>query len=160
MSYIKNNLGNNEHIIYLTGPHWMIFFPAMVSFLVFLIFFIGGHSIIHPFVLFGISAYGFLCLALFLITIFHALLGYIRYTTSEYGITNQRIVIKVGFIRRDTLEVLLKRVESIQVDQTVPGRLFNYGSITIRGTGGTHDPFDFVPAPLEFRKAAQEQVAL
>ncbi len=69
-------------------------------------------------------------------------------------------MVKVGFIRRNSLEVLLNKVEGIQVNQSILGRIMGYGSIIISGTGGTQNPFHKITAPLDFRKKAQEQIAL
>ncbi len=66
---------------------------------------------------------------------------------------------KVGFIRRKSLEVLLSKVEGIQVDQSILGRILGFGSVTIIGTGGTQDQFDMLKSPFEFRRKAQEQIA-
>jgi hypothetical protein len=56
--------------------------------------------------------------------------------------------------------VLLNKVEGIQVNQSILGRILEFGSITISGTGGTKNPFHKIDAPLEFRKKAQEQIAV
>jgi uncharacterized membrane protein YdbT with pleckstrin-like domain len=75
---------------------------------------------------------------------------------SEFVITNRRIIIKTGFIARKTFEMNLSKIESVNVDQTVMGRILNYGSITIIGSGGTRETFHNISKPLEFRKAFQE----
>jgi uncharacterized membrane protein YdbT with pleckstrin-like domain len=77
-------------------------------------------------------------------------------TLSEFVITNRRIIIKTGFIARSTFEMNLSKIESVNVDQTVTGRILNYGSITIIGTGGTREVFHNISKPLSFRKAFQE----
>ncbi len=80
----------------------------------------------------------------------------IQRALSEFVITNRRIIIKMGFIARSTFEMNLSKIETVNVDQTVMGRLLNYGSITIIGTGGTKETFHNISQPLEFRKAFQE----
>ncbi|MBE0667369.1 MAG: PH domain-containing protein, partial [Bacteroidales bacterium] len=75
---------------------------------------------------------------------------------SELVITNRRIVIKTGFISRSTFEMNLSKIETVNVDQSVMGRILNYGSITIIGTGGTRELFHNIAKPMEFRKAFQE----
>jgi uncharacterized membrane protein YdbT with pleckstrin-like domain len=75
---------------------------------------------------------------------------------SEFVITNRRIIIKTGFIARNTFEMNLSKIESVNVDQSVMGRILNYGSITIIGSGGTKETFHRISGPLEFRKAFQE----
>jgi uncharacterized membrane protein YdbT with pleckstrin-like domain len=78
--------------------------------------------------------------------------------TSEFAITNKRIIIKVGFISRKTLEMNLQKIESITVDQTILGRILGYGTIMVIGTGGTKEPFCNIVDPLEFRKQYQQVV--
>jgi len=90
--------------------------------------------------------------SLFTLTIYPLLQRYL----SEFVITNRRIIIKTGFIARSTFEMNLSKIESVNVDQSVPGRIFNYGSVTIIGTGGTRETFNNLAHPLDFRKAFQE----
>ena len=75
---------------------------------------------------------------------------------SEFVITNRRIVIKEGFIARRTFEMNLSKIETVNVDQTVMGRILNYGSITIIGTGGTTETFHNISRPMIFRQRFQE----
>ncbi len=75
---------------------------------------------------------------------------------SEFAVTNRRIVIKTGFIARRTVEMNLSKIESVNVDQSVMGRILGYGTLTIIGTGGTREIFNNISRPLEFRKAFQE----
>ena len=76
--------------------------------------------------------------------------------SSEFVITNKRIIIKTGFISRNTFEMNLSKIESVNVDQSFMGRIFGYGSMTIIGTGGTREAFHNIQKPIEFRKAFQE----
>jgi uncharacterized membrane protein YdbT with pleckstrin-like domain len=81
----------------------------------------------------------------------------IRYLTSEFAITNKRIIIRVGLIKRITLEMNREKIESIGVDQGILGRIFNYGTIVISGTGSTKQIFKAIINPIQFRKIAQEK---
>jgi len=76
--------------------------------------------------------------------------------TDEFAITNKRVVIKTGLISRKTIELNLNKIESVNVDQTIFGRIFGFGSITIIGIGGTREAFVNIRKPLEFRKKFQE----
>jgi len=80
----------------------------------------------------------------------------INYFTSEFAITNKRIIIKIGLIRRKTVELNIQKVESVNVDQSILGRILGYGSISIVGTGGSRETFFNISKPLEFRKAFQQ----
>ena len=75
---------------------------------------------------------------------------------SEFVITNRKIIIKTGIIGRETFEMNLSKIESVNVDQSIMGRILNYGSITIIGSGGTKETFHKIAKPLAFRKAFQE----
>jgi uncharacterized membrane protein YdbT with pleckstrin-like domain len=126
----------NEVVVYRTQLHWIIFAPSALL------------------LLFTIFSWVFILISA--LTMVSAL---IAYYSSEFAITNKRIIIKIGFIQRSSFEILLSKVEGISVDQTIPGRLFDYGTITVTGTGGSKEPFRTIDSPLEFRKKAQEQIA-
>jgi len=102
------------------------------------------------------SGGGFLLLLLSAVT---ASYSYIAFRFSEFGVTNRRVLVKVGMIRRRSVELLLTKVEGIGVDQGVMGRLLDYGTIIITETGGTKEPFGKIAKPFEFRKRVQEQIA-
>lgn len=97
--------------------------------------------------------FGFLLLAAFGLGLLLWLYVWIVYRSTELAVTNKRIIVKTGLIQRNTMEMFLEKVESIQVDQGVMGRLFDFGSITLSGTGGDKSPVNNVSQPLEFRKA-------
>jgi uncharacterized membrane protein YdbT with pleckstrin-like domain len=79
----------------------------------------------------------------------------ILYTSSEFAVTDRRVIIKVGWVKRRTMETMLGKIEALGVEQGVVGRMFGYGTITVTGTGGTQETFDRISAPLEFRKQVQ-----
>jgi uncharacterized membrane protein YdbT with pleckstrin-like domain len=79
----------------------------------------------------------------------------IAYASSELVITNMRVLINTGVIRRQTLEMFISKIESIAVDQGFLGRMFDYGTVLIRGTGGFQEPFEAIARPLEFRNSVQ-----
>jgi uncharacterized membrane protein YdbT with pleckstrin-like domain len=84
----------------------------------------------------------------------------IRYKTSEFAVTNRRVLIKTGFISRRSIETNLTKIEGINVDQNVGGRLLGYGSIVVRGTGGGSEPFRTIAEAMVFRRVVQEQMEL
>jgi len=106
---------------------------------------------------------GVLLLPLFGLGLILLLAVLIRYKTTELAVTNKRVITKTGLITRHTLELNLSKAESIQVEQGLMGRLFDYGSLQINGTGTSHTPLIGIRAPLEFRRQfmeAQDQAAL
>ena len=80
-------------------------------------------------------------------------IAYVRYKSTELAVTTKRVIVKHGFVRRQTVEINLNKVESIQVDQGVLGRIFNFGTLVISGTGTSHAPITGISAPMAFRKA-------
>jgi uncharacterized membrane protein YdbT with pleckstrin-like domain len=147
MSYISNNLMNGENLLYSAKLHWVIFLWPAVWFIVAIIFFCGG------------SNYAIAGGILIFVALLTGIVAFVNYSTSEFGITTKRVIVKVGLIRRISIEVLLNKVEGIQVNQGILGRILGYGSITVSGTGGTKDPFHKISDPLAFRRKAQEQIS-
>jgi len=148
MGYIESNLMADERVLHQAKLHWVVFLWPAIWFIVAIIFFSGQGKD---------DTAGAWCLLISFIT---GAAEIINYTTSEFGLTNKRVIAKVGFIRRNSIEVLLTKVEGINVSQGIMGRILGFGSITISGTGGTKDPFHKIRAPLEFRKKVQEQIAV
>jgi len=77
---------------------------------------------------------------------------------TEIAVTSRRVLIKTGIVNRRTLELLLVRIESIGVNEPPLGRMLGFGTVVLRGTGGTPEQFDRIANPLEFRKQVQSQV--
>jgi uncharacterized membrane protein YdbT with pleckstrin-like domain len=80
-------------------------------------------------------------------------MAWVRYKTTEIGITTKRVIVKHGFISRNTVEINIGKVESIQVDQSLMGRMLDYGTLLINGTGTVHAPLTGIAQPMQFRKA-------
>jgi uncharacterized membrane protein YdbT with pleckstrin-like domain len=80
-------------------------------------------------------------------------IAFVRYKSVEVAVTTKRIIVKHGFIRRQTVEINLDKVESIQVEQGLLGRLFNFGTLIVAGTGTSHAPLTGIAEPMGFRKA-------
>jgi uncharacterized membrane protein YdbT with pleckstrin-like domain len=98
---------------------------------------------------------GFICIIL---AILASISPWITYTSSEFAVTNKRVIVKAGFIRRVSLELLLTKVESISVNQGILGRIMGYGTIEVRGTGNTKERIPNIADPLGFRRKVQEQI--
>ena len=101
-------------------------------------------------------AIGLFLLPLFGLGLVSWLIAFIRYKATELAITNKRVIAKRGFIRRQTVELNINKVESIQVSQTVWGRIFNYGSLVISGAGAPQAPILSISKPLQFRRVFME----
>ena len=115
---------------------------------------------LSPWSLSGQILLGFVLVPLFGLGLLILLAAWVRLKTTELAVTNKRVITKTGFISRHTLELNLAKTESMQVNQSLAGRLFNYGSLQINGTGTAHAPLPGIDAPLEFRRQfmqAQDQ---
>ncbi|MEW8002398.1 MAG: PH domain-containing protein [Candidatus Thiodiazotropha sp.] len=99
---------------------------------------------------------GLILLPLFGIGLIFWIVAVLRYMTTELAITNKKIIAKFGFIKRDTIELLLSKAESVQVNQSILGRMFNYGSVVVSGAGNPQAPVPGIASPIEFRKRFME----
>jgi uncharacterized membrane protein YdbT with pleckstrin-like domain len=149
MGYVDKNLLPGETVIYRAHLHPIIF--ALPAFLAIVGVLLVAVALTSP-ALVALAVAG----VLFLIA---AVIGgiprFVRLKSSEFAITEKRVLVKTGVVRRHTLELLLSKVETIGVEQGVLGRMLNYGTITVVGTGGTKEPFTGISHPLEFRRQVQ-----
>lgn len=147
-SYTATTLQANERPLHHTTIHWMALMGSVFLAAVTLIF-IGPIAMLASWKGFHIAW------LLFLIPIGILLAAAIGVRTSELVITDRRVLIKVGFIRRHTFEMFISKIESVAVYQGMMGRIFNYGTVEIRGTGGSAESFATIADPLPFRDAIQ-----
>jgi uncharacterized membrane protein YdbT with pleckstrin-like domain len=150
MSYLEKNLITGEKLMFRTGVHWSVLIgPALLA----VVIAGGGVTLMvyrHDLIIAGVG----------LLAVAGSILGYaaVRRDATEIGVTNRRVIIKVGLASRQSLEIMLPKVESIGIDEPFWGRLLGYGTVTIHGTGGTPEPFQKIARPAEFRRQVQEQV--
>ncbi len=145
MSYIDTHLLAGEVVRYRTRLHWKIFVvPVLVA------------LVMVALALWAISAERRV-LAIPPIAIALILLGagWVRRRSSEFAVTNKRVIIKLGVLTTRSMELLLPKIEGIAVTQSLWGRLFGFGEIVVTGSGGTQEPFDGIQSPLDFRQAVQ-----
>jgi uncharacterized membrane protein YdbT with pleckstrin-like domain len=79
--------------------------------------------------------------------------------TTEFALTNRRIIARKGIIRQRSMEILLNQVESIMISQPLDGRIFGFGTVTIIGSGGTREFFRSIDNPMELRKQVNSQIS-
>jgi len=110
----------------------------------------------------GFLCYGIPPLAAILIAIaaITGVLQYLNLRVADFALTNRRVLAKQGFIRRRSLELFLTQIESVAINQGIFGRIFDWGTLVVAGTGGTREAFNGLSAPLQFRKKLQEQVMM
>jgi len=162
VSYIERNLVPGELVIFQTKLHWVVMLWHIVGSIVLLelpaialLLYTFRHQEMDPraqHILVGV-AIGLLFISGAVISA-----GAIRRNATEMAVTNRRVVAKTGLASRKTIEMLLGKVESIEVNETATGRVLGYGSITLIGTGGTNEPFHSMARPLEFRNHVQQEI--
>ena len=146
--YIDDILQPGEKVLYSTNAHWMFYLPAIVAWIVAAVLLVLSRATItEGVILLCLSASAVVALAVLYWTVkawFH------RWTT-ETDVTNLRVVHKTGFVKRRTFEMSLDKVESVDVNQSILGRILNYGDVTILGVGEGKETISTIASPLAFR---------
>ena len=147
-SYTAATLQANEQPLHHTAIHWMALSGSIIGAVLSLV-------VILPIAMFAAWKNFYWAWLLLVIPVGILVSAAVTVKTSELVITDRRVLIKVGFIQRHTFEMFISKIESVAVFQSMMGRLFNYGTVTIRGTGGSSESFTTIAAPLQFRDAIQ-----
>lgn len=147
-SYVNKNLVDGERVIKRASVSWLSFLPRILiaAFLMMPYFTnpaMQENAFSFAFMLIG--AYLFLSAAIYIFT-------------TELALTNKRIIAKFGFISRKTIELRLEKVESLSINQGIFGRLLNFGSVVVNGTGGTSTPIPSIDSPLDFRRVVNNHL--
>ena len=146
--YIDDILQPDEKVLYSTNTHWIFFLPAIVAWIVAAAFFVASGMVVGETLM-------LVCLSMAAIAAVFALYktatAWFHRWTTETDVTNLRVVHKTGFIQRQTFEMSLDKVESVDVNQSILGRLLNYGNVSIFGVGEGNKTIDTIASPLEFR---------
>jgi len=129
-SYVQNSLIADEKVIYEANISVWSMLPLLIL--------------------------GFLLLPLFGFGLLLWLIAFIRYKTTELAFTNKRVIAKFGFISRRTVELNLSKAESVQVNQGVFGRVFNFGTLIVSGAGNPQAPIPGISDPMSFRRSFME----
>ncbi|MCA1378236.1 MULTISPECIES: PH domain-containing protein [Bradyrhizobium] len=148
--YIDEILQPGERVLYSTNAHWIFYFPAIVAWIAALaLLILSRQATVDWLVLLCLGAAGLAALA----ALYWTVKGWFHRFTTETDVTNLRVVHKTGFIKRRTFEMALDKVESVDVDQTILGRILNYGDVTIRGVGEGIETIKTIASPLAFRSS-------
>jgi uncharacterized membrane protein YdbT with pleckstrin-like domain len=146
--YIDDILQPGEKVLYSTNAHWIFYLPAIAAWIVAAILLVLSRMVVG-------DTPVLLCLALATVSAVAALYwmakAWFHRWTTETDVTNLRVVHKTGFIKRRTFEMSLDKVESVDVNQSILGRLLNYGNVTVRGVGEGAETITTIASPLEFR---------
>ncbi|SDT33698.1 PH domain-containing protein [Bradyrhizobium canariense] len=146
--YIDDILQPGEKVLYSTNAHWIFYLPAIAAWVVAIVFLVLSR-------MFVTDTPVLLCLSLAAISaifaLYKMLTAWFHRWTTETDVTNLRVVHKAGFIKRRTFEMSLDKVESVDVNQSILGRILNYGDVTVRGVGEGAETIKTIASPLDFR---------
>ena len=146
MSYIEGNLLAGERVVFRTRLHWKI----LVGPLLFAV-----ATLLPVAWLIAQETWTYLVLIAPGLGLLILLAAVIRRQSSDFAVTNKRVMMKIGVLTTRSVELLLSKVEAITVHQSLSGRLFGYGDLVVTGSGGTEERFSNIQAPLELRRAVQ-----
>ena len=150
MASLDRHLLPGERIVHRARPHWVMFLgPVLLA--------VAG-LVLGGLLEYAAGDYWYVGAVVAGLALVLAIAPVVRYATSEYAITDKRVLARVGVLERRSLETLLGKIEAIGVEQDLPGRLLGYGTITITGTGGTQETLERISRPLEFRRQVQGQI--
>jgi uncharacterized membrane protein YdbT with pleckstrin-like domain len=148
--YIDEILQPGEKVLYSTNAHWIFYLPAIAAWIVALVMLVLSRATTTE----GLVL---LCLAsaavVGLVALYWTVRAWFHRFTTETDVTNMRVVHKTGFIKRRSFEMALDKVESVDVDQSILGRILNYGDVRILGVGEGKETITTIASPLAFRSA-------
>jgi uncharacterized membrane protein YdbT with pleckstrin-like domain len=146
MSYVQHVLQPGETVRHTASIHWVVYLPGILFAVAAALTFGWSTIVTRGSVFLEVVAGLFAIIAVFLL-----IPEWFTWWTTEIAVTNHRIIYKTGFIRRNTVEMHMDKVESVDVDQSILGRILNYGDVNVRGTGTGFEPLKMIAAPLELR---------
>ena len=148
MRYIDEILQPGEKVLYSTNAHWMYYLPAIVAWIgAIVLIVLSRFTTTEGIVLLCLAAAAVVAIA----ALYWTAKAWFHRWTTETDVTNLRVVHKTGFIQRRTFEMSLDKVESVDVNQSILGRILNYGDVTIQGVGEGKETISTIASPLAFR---------
>jgi uncharacterized membrane protein YdbT with pleckstrin-like domain len=146
--YIDQILQPGEKVLYSTNAHWIFYLPAIGAWIAVVVLLILSRMTSN-------DSLELLCWAVAavigVVALYWTVRAWFHRWTTETDVTNMRVVHKTGFIKRRTFEMSLDKVESVDVNQSILGRILNYGSVTVRGVGEGAETIQMIASPLDFR---------
>jgi uncharacterized membrane protein YdbT with pleckstrin-like domain len=148
--YVRRVLQPNERVVHATRLHWRVYVSPVVLLLVGVALAVAARSFPDRQPEIGLALR--IVAGMFLLLALSGWLGaLVRRRTTEFAITDHRVIFKTGLMSRHTLEMNRTKIDSVDVDQTILGRILGYGTIIVRGSGGSLEPIRDIARPLVFR---------
>lgn len=151
MSYLDRNLLANEKVLFRTRLHWRLYVPPALFTLALML------PLAALLWVKDARAWSPLPVALGLAWL---LAAHVRRQSSEFAVTNKRVVIKIGVFTTRSVELLPSKVEGVTIEQDVWGKLLGYGDVVVTGSGGSKEAFSGIQQPFGLRRAMQEATDL
>jgi len=126
VSYIEQSLSAGEKVEGLFRLHWFAWVPMVI------------------WIILGIPTLG--------LTWFIALYEFLRLKFTEQGVTNKRVILKRGIISRNTEEMKLSSIETVEINQGIFGRIFGFGTVKITGRGISNVVFKGMDDPMGVKR--------
>ena len=148
MKYVEQVLQPGERVVYATSLHWLVYLRAIVLVALAVACLVAAADTSRREVVLAFEIIAALFALLAIISAFGAL---IRRATTELAVTDRRVIFKTGIFQRHSMEMNRSKVETVGVNQSILGRILGYGTVIVRGTGGSFEPIPFIGDPLTFR---------
>jgi uncharacterized membrane protein YdbT with pleckstrin-like domain len=145
MSYVERILQPGEQIRHISSIHWIVYWAGVGVALLAAVAYWFSETL--PLTRFWI----YTACALALVAVALLVQEWFRWWITEVAVTNRRVIYKKGFIWRRTNEMNMDKVESVQVGQSILGRMLDYGTVTILGTGEGFETLRTIAAPIKLR---------
>jgi uncharacterized membrane protein YdbT with pleckstrin-like domain len=148
MSYVQRVLQPGEAVRHTATTHWIVYWPGAAFMLAaFAILFFGRYWSAHAFIWYWAAS------LVALVGSFLLVREWFGWWTTEIAVTNLRVIYKTGLVKRRTKEMNMDKVESVEVDQSILGRILDYGTVTITGTGAGLEALPGIAQPIELRNS-------
>jgi uncharacterized membrane protein YdbT with pleckstrin-like domain len=154
-SYVAEVLQPNETVRYDGSLHWIIYLPGIALLAFGIAGLLGVLTLAHDAP--GYRIYSTIVYVALGVGALHLFSAWLKQWTTEIAVTDRRVIYKTGLISRRTVEMNMDKVESVDVTQDIFGRIFNYGTVLIRGTGASLEPLSTIASPLALRNAITER---
>jgi uncharacterized membrane protein YdbT with pleckstrin-like domain len=147
MSYVQHVLQPGEQVRRISRIHWIVYWPGIAAALLAVVAYALSDTRYLP----GIWRYTAYALALVAVVLL--VKQWLELWVTEIAVTDRRVIYKKGLIRRQTNEMNMDKVESVQIDQSILGRMLDYGDVTILGTGEGFETLRTIASPIELRNS-------
>ena len=147
MSYVQDVLQPGEQVRHVSSIHWIVYWPGVAVALLAVVAYWLSEARLLP----GVWRYSAYALALVAVCLL--IQQWFQWWVTEIAVTNRRVIYKKGLIRRQSNEMNTDKVESVKIDQSILGRMLDYGTVTILGTGEGFETLRTIASPIELRNS-------